>query len=166
MRRISLESFHRATYPPCIFAVPSFPAPGKGLGITPRPKLGFHEAARDQLRPNLPEEIRMKAIRLTLLFALALGVAQLVPRDASAKTNPYPCCEIQSSLGDPDGNTGGLSFGKKLGDPETPRGGIVKRVAPGPWSMVHVPVGSSCVPSWFPRPLYALFTQFRRSAGQ
>ena len=51
MRRITLESFHRATYPRGIFGVPSFPAPGKGLGITPRPKLGFHEAALDQLRP-------------------------------------------------------------------------------------------------------------------
>src|SRR5438128_4809470 len=126
MRRISLESFHRATYPPCIFAVPSFPAPGKGLGITPRPKLGFHEAALDQLRPNLPEEIRMKAIRLTLLFALALGVAQLVPRDASARTYPFESHEIQSSLGDPDGNPGGISVGNNVvfSGPDGSTGGV------------------------------------------
>src|SRR5438552_14731643 len=132
MRRISLESFHRATYPRGIFDVPSFPAPGKGLGITPRPKLGFHEAALDQLRPNLPEEIRMKAIRLTLLFALALGVAQLVPRSASARTCPFESHEIQSSLGDPDGDTGGLTFGTNVafGDPDDNSGGIGARGEP------------------------------------
>ena len=74
----------------------------------------------------------MKAIRLTLLFALALGVAQLVPRDASARTYPFESHEIQSSLGDPDGDTGGLTFGTNVafGDPDDNSGGIGARGEP------------------------------------